>query len=131
MQVVIALPSAAAMERLETPVCGIPLLTRVVATAIRAGASEVLLLTPPAWPLTWLTRNLRSKSIKSAIVDPIAVREPFQADDRKESHRIAHHLADRFLWLPYDYLAYKPALVELLATTASHPGASVRFQRPG
>ena len=45
MQVVIALP-ATGMERLETPVCGVPLLTRVVATAVRAGASEVLLVTP-------------------------------------------------------------------------------------
>ena len=64
------------------------------------------------------------------IVDAIAVREPFQADDREAWRRIAHYLEDRFLWLPYDYLAHKPALVELLATAASHPGAAVRFSTP-
>jgi phosphatidylglycerophosphate synthase len=40
---------------------------------------------------------------------------------------IAHRLDGRFLWMPFDYLAHKQMLSELLATAARHPGEAVRF----
>ena len=68
MQIVIALPDE---ERatVETPTCGVPLLTRVISAAVRAGGTSVLLLAPPRWPLRWLTRLLKSQPIESVFVE--------------------------------------------------------------
>jgi hypothetical protein len=52
MQVVIALPAVDQTEMLDTPVCGVPLLTSVVAKAVRSGATTLLFLLPRDWPLS-------------------------------------------------------------------------------
>ena len=69
MQIVIALPAVEHMARLDTPVCGVPLLTRVVASAVRCGASTVLLLLPRNWPLSWLRRCLHLPMFESVVMD--------------------------------------------------------------
>jgi phosphatidylglycerophosphate synthase len=127
MQIVIALPSASEMERLETPVCGVPLLTRVIATAVRAGGTQLLLIVPPAWPAARLTRSLRFRAIECVFVDAVGVRSPFDPKHGEAWRTIADHLEERFLWVPYDYLANKPALTELLAVAQRHPRTPLCF----
>jgi phosphatidylglycerophosphate synthase len=127
MQIVIALPSASEMERLETPVCGVPLLTRVIATAVRAGGTQLLLIIPPGWPAGRWARSLRFRGIECVFIDAAGVRSPFDPKHGEAWRGIADHLADRFLWVPYDYLAHKPALTELLAVAERHPRRPLCF----
>lgn len=127
MQVVIALPSSLEMERLEMPVCGVPLLTRVIATAVRAGGSNLLLVTPPEWPVTCLTRMLRHAAIESVVVETARVPGPFCPTETGAWRSIEDDLDDRFLWLPCDYVPYKRALSELLTKSAIDPGTAMQF----
>jgi phosphatidylglycerophosphate synthase len=127
MQIVIALPRASEMERLETPVCGVPLLTRVIATAVRAGGTQLLLIIPPGWPAARLTHSLRFRAIECVFVDAVGVRSPFDPKHGEAWRFIADHLEERFLWMPYDYLAHKPALTELLAIAKRHPRTPLCF----
>ena len=130
MQVVIALPASAEMDRLDRPICGVPLLTRVVAAAARAGATRLLLIVPPEWPIQWLNRTLRFKPIESLFVDAVAVPAPFDANDIDAWRNIAGRLDDQFLWLPCDYLAHRPELAGLVALADVHSRAALRFSIP-
>lgn len=127
MQVVIALPRAEEIDRLDAPVCGVPLLVRVMETALRSGGSKVLLVLPATWVDGWLRDHLWSRTIRSAGIETVEIGRAFDPSRPEDWHAIAHCLDDRFLWMPYDYLAHPPALKELLATAASHPGVAVRF----
>jgi len=127
MQVVIALPCVDKVDRLDTLVCGVPLLVRVVAAALRSGGTDVLLLLPPGLPRRWLDLRLRSRAIGSACIETLAIGRVFDPSEPEDWRAVAHCLDDRFLWMPYDYIGHRTALTGLLATAASHPGAAVRF----
>ncbi len=125
MQIVIALPTE--IEKLDQSICGVPLLTRVIATALRSGGSKVLLLVQSGSCDTRLTSFLQSPAIKSIPVEVARIGWTFDPRQPEDWRAIAHRLNNRFLWMPFDYLAHKPALTELLATAASHPSKAVRF----
>jgi phosphatidylglycerophosphate synthase len=127
MQVVIPLPPVGEIEKLDTPVCGVPLLVRVIAAALRSGGSKFLLLLPRGLPRRWLALRLRSRAIGSACIETLEIGGVFDPHSPKDWHGIAHCLDDRFLWMPYDYIVHRTALTSLLATAASHPGAAVQF----
>jgi len=127
VQVVIALPRAEEIDRLDAPVCGVPLLVRVMETALRSGGSKVLLVLPAVWVDGWLRDHLWSRTIRSTGIETVEIGQAFDPSRLEHWHAIAHCLDDRFLWMPYDYLAHPPALKELLATAARHPGSAVRF----
>ena len=120
MQVVIALPRAEEIDRLDAPVCGVPLLVRVMETALRSGGSKVLLVLPAVWVDGWLRDHLWSRTIRSTGIETVEIGQAFDPSRLEHWHAIAHCLDDRFLWMPYDYLAHPPALKELLATAARH-----------
>jgi phosphatidylglycerophosphate synthase len=125
MQVVIALPRVEEIERLEKPICGVPLLVRVISTALRSGGGNVLLVRPPGWPQRRLSVLLRP--IESDWIEIVDAAGPFDPNESENWRAIAHCLEDRFLWMPYDYLAHKAALTTLLAAAEIHPDAAVRF----
>ena len=127
MQIVIALPTVDQMGTLATPVCGVPLLTRVVATAVRGGASRILLLLPHNWPISWLKQRLQSPAIEPVVIDAQEIGHLFDPENREHWRAVAGRLDDVFLWLPYDYLADKAPLAQLLASAANHPHSAVRF----
>lgn len=129
MQVVIALPAAADIERLEQPVCGIPLLTRVIAAAARAGGSRVLLLAPKDLQLARLTRAVRTEALEPMCFCVVDVPHPFDPYSEDDWRSIAEHLEDRFLWSPCDYVAYRAALKDLAAAAASRPRVALRFEQ--
>jgi phosphatidylglycerophosphate synthase len=126
MQIVIAVPTVAEIGRLEAPVCGVPLLRRLIATALRGGATEVLLVLPSDWPRAWLARTLRWPAIESLFID-VGIGRHFDPASKEDWRAIADRLDDRFLWMPSDYLPHRAALLELLRTAARHPNAAVRF----
>jgi phosphatidylglycerophosphate synthase len=126
MQVVIALPNTDEINKLDTPVCGMPLLVRVIATALRSGGTKVLLVLPPRVSYRSLARRLRSNVIESARIETLEIDQPFDPNRPEDWRAIAHRLDERFLWMPNDYLPDRAALTKLLAFSASHPGP-VRF----
>ncbi len=127
MQVVIALPPVAEMGRLECRVCGVTLLVRVMATALRSGGSSVLLVLPPACPRERLAALLNSRVLASARIDTVETARPFDPGSTEDWRAIAHALDERFLWMPCDYLAHKQTLAGLLTSAAAHPRTAVRF----
>lgn len=132
MQVVIALPQPDEINSLYAPVCGIPLLSRVVATAIRSGGTKVLLVLPPEWSqsLRWLVPQLCSLAIESECIETIetiTIGHRFDRSKPEDWRTLAHRLDEQFLWMPYDYLPHAKALAELLSAAAVHPGSAVRF----
>lgn len=127
MQVVIALPCGKDIDRLDTAVCGVPLLVRVIAAALRSGGSKLLLLLPPGLSRWWLAPRLRSRAVGSACIETLETGRPFDPSQPEDWRAIAHCLDDRFLWMPYDCIGHRTALTCLLAAAASHPGAAVRF----
>ena len=131
MQIVIAVPTVAAIGRLETPVCGVPLLRRIIATAERGGATKVLLVLPSDWPRVGLTRVLRWPAIESLFLDAVEIGRHFDPAKKEDWRAIADCLDDRFLWIPCDYLPHRVPLAELLATAGRHPNAAVRFDEAG
>ncbi len=125
MQVAIALPDANEIDRLETPVCGVPLLARVMTTALRCGVESVLLVAPSMELVGRLSAHLHSACPVS--VELVVIGHVFDPSQPNDWRAIAHRLDERFLWAPYDYLVHRRAMTELLAAASRHPGAAVRF----
>ena len=122
MQVVIALPCAEKVDSLDTPVCGVPLLVRVIAAALRSGGSRVVLLLPPGLPRRWLALRLRSRVIGSACIETVEIGHVFDPSRPEDWRAVEHCLDDRFLWMPYDYIAHRTALTCSARDRGQPPG---------
>lgn len=127
MQVVVASPPLGDMDRLDTPVCGVPLLVRVIATAQRCGGTGVLVLCPPGLPDLHLHQRLQSSAINSVQTKTLQIAVPFDPNSPAHWSGIAQALEPRFLWLPCDYVAYQAALSQLLTRAAEQTNSNVRF----
>ncbi|MCZ2078143.1 MAG: CDP-alcohol phosphatidyltransferase family protein [Bryobacterales bacterium] len=127
MQIVIALPGTGNLEVLRTRVCGVPLLVRVVATALCSGGTKVLLVLPPAWPGRTLLEKRWFRTAQPPDIATVRIDGQFDPNKREHWISIAHSLDDRFLWLPYDYVCHRSALIALFASAVRHDGAPVRF----
>jgi phosphatidylglycerophosphate synthase len=119
MQAVIAIPELAglvserqATEMLMRPVAGVPLVMRTVLTAARAGASDVLLIVPPALGDRFLQTLLQKVSRRGLRINLIQIRD---FDPRGYSSWIIlkRHLKDKFLWLPWNWITTKNYLAQL------------------
>lgn len=121
MQLVIAIPATAAsqardaIQPLLRPVCGMPLLTRVLATAARAGVDNVLLIWPQTAP-SWI----RKKALSSPLLRNVRVVTLPRNDDfdpsREESWRaIERHVEPEFLWMPWNWVTVKQSVFKLHA----------------
>lgn len=120
MQAVIAIPEASATmssqairELMVRPICGVPLLTRTILTAVRAGTHEILFVCPENFleelveqvserPL--LERGVRIQVIRADGFDPRAVSSWIALEP---------WLEDRFLWLPWNWVTNKSSLLHL------------------
>lgn len=121
MQLVIAIPGSAtlqspgAAESLLRPVCGLPLLTRVLATAVRAGADNVLLIWPQTVPSWIRTKALSSHLLRSVLVSTMSLTEDFNPAEESSWEAIERCLAPEFLWIPWNWATVKRVLSELHA----------------
>ncbi|HOQ46744.1 MAG TPA: CDP-alcohol phosphatidyltransferase family protein [Bryobacteraceae bacterium] len=127
MQAVIALPAPDTFDAIDRPVCGVPVLTRIIATAVRSGVARVLIVSRPGLPGRRLAAHLESSIFESATIEILEVDPPFDAGKADAWSAIAHCLDERFLWLPYGYLPHRTALADLLQAAASHPDPPMRF----
>ena len=119
MQAVIAIPELAgiiseqqATEMLMRPVAGVPLLMRTVLTAARAGASDVLLVVPPALSDRFLQRLLQKVSRRGFRIELIQSRD-FDLRGCSSWIILKRHLKDEFLWLPWNFITTKSFLSQL------------------
>jgi phosphatidylglycerophosphate synthase len=130
-----------AAKVLMRKVVGVPLLTRVIATAAQAGVNSVLVIWPEGLSTAILKSLAESSLIKDVRVDQLVW--PHAFDPRRTAHwtAIAGRLGDEFLWLPWNWMTHKRALTEppplrvrpvtwerpvLLNTRAVHYDASFR-----
>lgn len=127
MQAVIALPAPDTFDAVDRPVCGVPVLTRIIATAVRSGVARVLIVSRPGLPGRRLAAHLESSVFKSATIEILEVDPPFDASKADAWSAIAHCLNERFLWIPYGYLPHRTALADLLQAAAKHPDSPMRF----
>ena len=125
MQAVVAVPQSSVLSNyadgagvLERPVAGVPLLTRVIATAGRAGADSVLLI----WPRD-VDESIWQRVLESPLLKSMPISRLVQAFDPAETDNwpaIELALEDRFLWLPWNWVTHPRALAGLAALPA-HP----------
>jgi len=134
MQVVIAIPELqpSFFERLGIlrfgdpyenyllrSVCGVPLLTRVVATAARAGADRLLLIWPSSSPSHLRDRVLQFDLMRGLQIVTVVSEESFDATIRASWENLRIHLSAEFLWLPWNWVTTKQCLSDLKSVPIS------------
>src|SRR5258705_1801648 len=119
MQAVIAIPAFTAVigkqkttELLMRPVAGVPLLKRIILTASRAGASDILLIWPAA-----LGHPLSQKFSQTVFEygSPIRVIQfdKFNPYDSSSWAKLEAHLNHQFLWIPWNWVTTKQFVINL------------------
>ena len=120
MQAVIAIPTHQMLQQFGGPeqalmqeVAGVPLLVRVIATAVRAGVDSLLVIWPDDVDSSIWERCANSgplgglklhRLFQSSMVDPWSATSWVT---------VAASLEDRFLWLPWNWITHKRALAGL------------------
>ena len=101
-----------ATKMLMRPIAGVPLLIRTVLTAVRAGASEVLLVVPTAISELSLQKFLERISQRGIRIEAIQISD---FDPQRYTSWIAlkGHLKDEFLWLPWNWVTTKNLISKL------------------
>src|SRR5262249_17007631 len=119
MQTVIVIPELAgivgeqqATQMLMRPVAGVSLLMRTALTAVRAGASEVLLICPVALSDRLLQRFMAELTQRGIQVTSIRL---VQFDARAWSSWVIvkPFLEKQFVWLPWNWVTIKHSIVQL------------------
>jgi phosphatidylglycerophosphate synthase len=123
MQAVIAIPAVTsaidkqeAAELLMRPVAGVPLLKRIVLTASRAGATEILLICPVAMNRAVLQNFPEGISFYGSQIGVIPS-DNFDPTDSSCWAKLEKELNDRFLWIPWNWVTTKQFLKNLPLTT--------------
>lgn len=131
MQAVVTLPEPSEIaakggndKSLCRKICGIPLLTRVLATAQRGGCTSVLLLRPKKLPESWFRPCLESPLLSSLPVDVLTLENGFQPARKADWEAILGRLDSYFLWLPWNHVLDKKVLRQMVsAAEQSQSGA--------
>jgi phosphatidylglycerophosphate synthase len=94
-------------------VAGVPLLVRVIATAKRAGTDSFLIIWPNGVDAAILVSCAESSLLKGVQVDSLVWKNAF--DPRNADHwaAIGARLEEQFLWLPWNWVTHKRALMGL------------------
>ena len=119
MRAVISLPELGgllseqqATDLLMRPIAGIPLLVRAVLSAVRAGASDVLLVVPAAISGRLQHMLVSRLSQKGVRIELILVSE-FHPEAWSSWIILRRHLKEEFLWLPWNWVTTKNFLSQL------------------
>lgn len=112
MQVLLSLPGAdrSARQLTTQKVCGVPLVARVIATALRCGCDSVLLVHSEDAPEAELGKIRGSKLFGSAKIETVRLDNPFNPEDPAAWSAIAPHLRPKVLWLPWNFVPDKSQL---------------------
>jgi len=101
-----------ATDLLMRPIAGIPLLVRTVMTAVRAGATDVLLVVPAAMSDPFLQKLVETISQTKARVEVIQISD-FDPQAYSTWMILERHLKDEFLLLPWNWITSKNVLSQL------------------
>jgi phosphatidylglycerophosphate synthase len=115
-----------AAEVLTKKVAGVPLLVRVLATAVRAAVDSILVIWPEEIDSAILESCVESPLLKSVPVETLVWKDVFDPQSAADWAAIDARLEDQFVWLPWNWVTHKRALAEL-------PPSSVRpltWKRP-
>jgi phosphatidylglycerophosphate synthase len=119
MQAVIAIPELAglvseqqATQMLMQPVAGVPLLMRTVLTALRAGASKVLLICPVALSDRRVERFTAELAERGVQVNTLRVGD-FDPRDWSGWVMLKPHLERQFAWLPWNWVTTKQSITQM------------------
>lgn len=120
MQIILAIPSNQELqahggteEALLRDVSGVPLVIRIVATGLRAGANRVLIVHSDPLPRE-IQDALRSSKILRAAREMKFVRIPlFDPASRQSWQDLSASLENELLWLPWNWVTNKYALTAL------------------
>ena len=120
MQAVIAIPDTHTLnqyggpaEALMREVCGVPLLVRVIKTAVRAGANSLLVIWPSDVPQSiWL--SAQAELVRDVLCGIVIVQpEAFEPRQNSNWEALSGLVDDQFLWLPWNWVTNKRALASL------------------
>jgi hypothetical protein len=120
MQAIIALPngdnwrgSLSLRSALLRPVCGVPLIARVVATAERSGADEVLLIGSPDDAAK--IKDICSRCLKSLSPDfmKFVPNDNCDFDSSASWIELSDQLQNELLWIPWNWVTNAHFLCDL------------------
>jgi phosphatidylglycerophosphate synthase len=91
-------------------VCGVPLLVRVIKTAVRAGAGSLLVIWPADVPQSiWL--SAQAELVRDVLCGIVIVQpEAFEPRRNEIWAALSGLLGEQFLWLPWNWVTNKRAL---------------------
>jgi phosphatidylglycerophosphate synthase len=111
-------------EVLTQTVAGVPLLVRIIATASRAGVDSVLVIWPEDVP--FLESCAALSLIKGVRLEYLIATSAFDPRDHSYWQALESRLNENFLWLPWNWVTHKRALMSL----ASAPVRPVAWREP-
>jgi phosphatidylglycerophosphate synthase len=119
MQAVVAIPEITSLvcdkkasELIMRPVAGVPLLMRTLITAARAGADDILLIGSAALS-DERVRQLMQSTLKYGISLRVIHLDEFDPRAISNWAKLAPHLEEQFLWLPWNWVTSKQFLAHL------------------
>jgi hypothetical protein len=119
MQAVIAVPAFTTVigkqkttELLMRPVAGVPLLKRIILTASRAGANDILLIWPAA-PGHTLSQKFSQTVFEYGSRIGVIQFNKFDPYDASSWVKLEAHLNHQFLWIPWNWVTTKQFLINL------------------
>src|SRR5262245_45157755 len=113
MQIIVVVPEATLAATLTRKICGVGLLERTLATAERAGAEEILLIWPHSIPIEQSAPFLCSPVLRKKSKIRVVQMRSFDPAARSHWEKLQDLLADRFIWLPWNWVTYARALASL------------------
>jgi phosphatidylglycerophosphate synthase len=132
MQAVIAIPAFTALigkqkatELWMRPVAGVPLLKRIVLTASRAGASDILLICPETLGHA-LPQGFSQEVFRYGSRIRVIRFDRFNRRDPSSWMKLKAHLNDHFFWIPWNWVTTKQFLINLPLLTMT----SVDWTKP-
>jgi len=120
VQAVVALPAVAPLGKCgdaeQAPmqrVAGVPLLLRVITTAVRTGVDSVLIIWPEGTDSVIWKSCAEWPPLKDVKLSKLVWPNAFDPRSTGSWAAIATRFQDRFLWLPWNWITHKRILAEL------------------
>jgi phosphatidylglycerophosphate synthase len=107
-------------------VAGVPLLLRVIATAVRAGVDSVLIIWPEGTDSAIWESCAESPLLKGVKLRRLIVPNTFDPRSTASWAALAMLIEDRFLWLPWNWVTHK----RILAGLSPIPIRPLTWERP-
>jgi phosphatidylglycerophosphate synthase len=105
-----------ASEALMQKVAGVPLLVRVIATAVRAKVDSVLVIWPNDVDPAILESCAASSVLKGVRIEKVFTASAFDPGSPTEWRSIAGRIEHHFLWLPWNLVTTKLMLLKVSPT---------------